>query len=140
MQNKAMIKTLSTFFVAGFFAISSTSQASEVTRQCGPGSMGFIKTGGQAKCLREGKASNSEKPPMERTAPAEQTAQGGASANVDQNLNQADLEFRDGNTKSACRWVSNAISSSTDYKGKNIASERQKQQLRQYARRCNLRY
>ena len=119
----------------------SLARADLVYEQCGPNGIGFIKAGSQRTCIfrpREAVAPQAEA--GEAPAAAEQTAQGGSNANIDQSLNSADLSFREGDTKIGCQYVSLAIRYSTDYKGNNVASENQRQQLRQYASRCNLRY
>lgn len=58
------------------------------------------------------------------------------SAQVDSDLNDADLAFRDRNESLGCNWVSNAITKA----GNESVSEDQARQLKAYAQRCGLRY
>lgn len=142
--NQRLITMKTAILLASFLGslIDPTlARAGFVYEHCGPRGTGFIKVGGQRTCIFR---------PVEDPAPGSATggggsrtepaAEAGANVNVDQNLNSADLSFRDGEKQTACLWVRNAIDASTDYKGKSTASENQRQQLRKYANRCNLRY
>jgi hypothetical protein len=115
-----------------------SARANPIYQECGPNGAGFIKVGGQITCIS--KEGATQVPQAGAGAKTGKTAQGGTNPNVDQTLNSADLAFREGDKNIACQWVGNAINWSTDHKGRNTASENQRQQLREYARRCNLRY
>ena len=64
----------------------------------------------------------------------------GTNKDVDKSLNDADLSFRDGDKKNACVYVGIAISQANRNSGTGAVSENQKQQIRDYAQQCNLRY
>jgi hypothetical protein len=56
-------------------------------------------------------------------------------SDVDNDLNSADVAFRDNEEANGCQFVANAIGGAA-----SGASEDQAQQLKSYASRCNLRY
>lgn len=122
------------------------SQASEIFQRCGPKSTGFARLGKDTICIGgdpNWRRMQSARPPA-KSAPsasaAEASVSGGENKDVDDALNNADIQFREGETKLACRWVSNAISAATSSYQPKPTSANQKAQLKTYAQRCNLRY
>lgn len=111
----------------------AAASADETYRLCGRGSAGFVRVGGAVACI-------SETAPQSAQVKAQSTVQAGTNRMVDDALNSADLAFNDGETKTACGWVRSAITSdATDFGG--VPSSRgQREQLKAYAKRCNLRY
>jgi hypothetical protein len=130
-----MKKLLLIIPLIGIFAIFTSAKANQGGHVCPRGSTGFIQVGNRSVCLSP---DPQQRPAAATTRKTPQPAAPKAAANreLDNDLNTADLRFRDGNIKSACGWVSIAISSAN----RDGASTEQASQLKDYAKRCNLRY
>ena len=109
---------------------------------CGPQAVGLIIVGGKKACL-QGPRNETQKISEASGTPrasVEPTVTAGTSKDVDESLNDADLRFRSGDKKNACVYVGTAISQANRNSGTGAVSENQKQQIRDYAQQCNLRY
>lgn len=111
----------------------AAASADETYRLCGGGSAGFIRVGGAVACIPDA----APEPAPSKPQPA---VQAGTNREVDDALNSADLAFGDGETKTACGWVRSAITSDITDFGGVPSSKAQREQLKTYAKRCNLRY
>ncbi len=140
----------SLILLLGLAVLTASAQAgaSESFRLCGPESMGFVRTGKQIVCLggsldwrrRARRPASAAQATGGTTAgkPA-QDASGGSNKDVDDALNSADIQFRDGDQELGCRWVNNAITAANSNVG-GKPSRNQEEQLKAYAKDCNLRY
>lgn len=143
-----MSRSIVALAVLTALAAPSRSEASEIYNLCGPESTGWIRTGRQIACVggsldwrRKGVRASSAAPTSRpsKASGSQGNVSAGSNKNIDNELNEADIQFRDGERELACKWVSNAIqSATTNYGGSPSAN--QKQQLKDYASRCNLRY
>lgn len=117
----------------------------EIYRLCGPNATGFISAGRDVACINgslDWRKQQAHMPaastgPALRPTPA---VTAGTNRKVDEALNDADLAFNKGWTDNGCGWVQNAISADLNDFGGVPSSKEQREQLRQYAQRCNLRY
>lgn len=116
---------------AGIACASQTAIADSIYRRCGASATGFVEAKGRFICI--GQPTNGNENIQAETTPVRATS----NTSVDDSLNLADLATRDGRTKQACDYVEHAIFAANNFPG---TSENQKQQLRAYATRCNLRY
>jgi hypothetical protein len=126
-----MPKALAILLCVGIIAEPMTGKTDEIYELCGPRSAGFIKVRNQKICLREDQ--------VQIGSQQQTTVKAGGNSNVDDYLNNADLQLREGNKELACPWVSLAITASRG-NTKDVTSESQKEQLKKYSARCNLRY
>lgn len=118
---------------AGLSIAPAAVSADETYRLCGGGAAGFVRVGSGLACI----FGTAPEPAQDKPQPA---VQAGANRMVDDALNSADLAFSDGETRTACGWVRSAITSDATDFGGVPSSKGQREQLRAYAKRCNLRY
>lgn len=135
-----MIKAAAVTFCAGILAGLINANAANSQSLCQRGSTGFIQAGGKTICIggSPGLPESPRQRPSAATSnrPKVDTNAKGYNRDLDSPLNEASLRFREGRTESACGFASFAISE-TNSSG---ASAEQSLQLKDYAKRCNLRY
>lgn len=133
----------------GLAMAPAASRADDTYRLCGPGSAGFIRTGKTVACVggsldwRKRQAEERRrlaKQPRPQAVPQRPTVAAGSNRKVDEALNGADLAFRDGNDTAGCLWVQNALTADLNDFGGVPSSKEQREQLKRYAARCDLRY
>ena len=117
----------------GIVTVPLTVKGDLLYEACGPQAVGVIIVKGIKSCLVQSKASGA-------ITQGSLAVTVGANKDVDESLNAADLRFRDGDKKNACGYVGIAISRANRNSGTGAVSENQKQQIRDYAQQCNLRY
>lgn len=129
-------------------AAPMASRADETYILCGPKSVGFIRTKGQTACLggsldwrqREHQRQAAEAPRRDGEAQTRAPVNVGSNLNshVSDNLNAADQLFQSGND--GCNNVAIAIMAANSPAIYGPTSKEQRAELKEYAKRCNLRY
>lgn len=130
-MNRALVLAL----CAGLAMAPAAASGSETYRLCGPDATGFIRVGKSLACIKA-----PPQPAVQAKGKPQEVVKAGANRRIDEDLNRADLAFREGYRDIACGWVESAITSDNRNYGDIPSSKEQREQLKQYARRCNLRY
>lgn len=130
----SMNNLLALALCTGIVAAQSTAKADDIYSLCGVRATGFIRSGGSVACIGE--------IPLQTVQPlsGSERKQEGVNRNVDTALNSADLAFGRDDARSGCGWVNSAIIADANSSGEGGSSVEQREQLRRYAARCNLRY
>ena len=138
-----MSRVAAALLCSAILTTCTSAKASETYRLCGPESTGFIRAGKHTACIggsrdwqqkpaaaqqRPAAAATNNRPQVDKTAK-------GYNKDLDSSLNEAELRFREGRTESACGFVSFAITEAN-----SSASAEQAAQVKDFAKRCNLRY